>query len=70
LFIVENESLAIYWKEDVASFNVADTTQRETAWMGREPGIVQPILEWSTEGPFQQVNSQQPTLAVTPDRMR
>ena len=70
LFIVQNENLAIYWKEDVVSFNVMDTAQRETAYMGREPGIVQPILEWSTEGPFQQVNSQEPPLAVAPDRMR
>jgi lipopolysaccharide transport system ATP-binding protein len=53
LFIVENENLAVYWKEDVVSFNVMDAAQRQTAYMGREPGIVQPILEWSTEGPFQ-----------------
>jgi homopolymeric O-antigen transport system ATP-binding protein len=70
LFIVENENSVIYWKEDVVSFNVMDTAQRETAYMGREPGIVQPILEWSTEGPLQQVNSQEPPLAVAPDRMR
>ena len=54
LFIVQNENTPIYEKEDVASFNVKDTAQRETAYMGREPGIVQPILEWYTEGPFQQ----------------
>jgi hypothetical protein len=54
LFIVQNENTPIYQKEDIASFNVKDTAQRETAYMGREPGIVQPILEWHTEGPFQQ----------------
>jgi lipopolysaccharide transport system ATP-binding protein len=54
LIIVQNENLAIYEKQDLASFNVEDTAQRDTAYMGREPGIVQPILEWSTEGPFQQ----------------
>ena len=53
LFIVQNENMAIYWKEDVVSFNVMDAGQRETAYMGREPGIVQPVLEWSTEGPLQ-----------------
>jgi lipopolysaccharide transport system ATP-binding protein len=53
LFIVENENFPIYWKEDVVSFTVMDAAQRETAYLGREPGIVQPILEWSTEGPFQ-----------------
>jgi lipopolysaccharide transport system ATP-binding protein len=69
LFIVQNENSAIYWKEDVASFSVAETTQRETAWMGREPGIVQPILEWSTEGPLQQTNHQEIPLVVSPARM-
>lgn len=66
LFIVQNENAAIYWKEDVASFHVAETSQRETAWMGREPGIVQPILEWSTEGPLQQTNHQERPLVVAP----
>jgi lipopolysaccharide transport system ATP-binding protein len=70
LFIVENENLAVYWKEDIASFNVMDTAQRETAYMGREPGIVQPILEWSTEGPLGQANGQEPSVAVAPDYMR
>jgi len=37
---------------------------------GREPGIVQPILEWSTEGPLQPMNYEEPPLAVAPDRMR
>lgn len=70
LFIVENENFPIYWKEDIASFNIMDTAQRETAYMGREPGIVQPILEWSTEGPLQQAKSEAPLFAVAPDRMR
>ena len=53
LLIVENESSVIYGKEDIASFDVKDTTRRETAYMGREPGAVQPTLEWRVEGPFQ-----------------
>lgn len=70
LFIVQNESSVIYEKQDLASFSVADIAQRETAWMGREPGIVQPILEWSTEGPFQQTNQQELPRAVAPDWIR
>jgi lipopolysaccharide transport system ATP-binding protein len=54
LFIVRNENSIIYGKEDIASFDVKDMAKREIAHMGREPGIVQPILEWCTEGPFQQ----------------
>jgi lipopolysaccharide transport system ATP-binding protein len=51
LFIVRNENTVIYAKEDIASFDVKDVAQRETAHMGREPGTVQPILEWHVEGP-------------------
>jgi len=65
LFIVQNENLPIYEKEDVVSFNVIDTAERETAYMGREPGIVQPILEWSTEGPLDQMNRQEPAPALS-----
>ena len=70
LILVQNESSPIDWKDDVVSFNVMDTAQRETAYMEREPGIIQPILEWSTEGPLQQLDSQEPPLAVAPDRTR
>ncbi len=70
LIIVENENSAIYWKEDIVSFNVIDTAERETAYMGREPGIVQPILEWSVEGPFQQAKSDAPLVTATRDRSR
>jgi lipopolysaccharide transport system ATP-binding protein len=68
LFIVENENLAVYWKEDVVSFNVMDTAQRQTAYMGREPGVVQPILEWSTEGPLQNVREEEPTYRLGRER--
>jgi lipopolysaccharide transport system ATP-binding protein len=52
LFVVENESSPIYQKDSIVSFNIADTAQRTTAYMGREPGVVQPLLEWITEGPL------------------
>jgi lipopolysaccharide transport system ATP-binding protein len=54
LFIVRNENSVIYSKEDMASFDVKDMAQRDTAYLGREPGIVQPSLEWRIEGPLRQ----------------
>jgi lipopolysaccharide transport system ATP-binding protein len=53
LLIVENENFPIYEHSEIASFAVMDAAQRVTAYMGREPGIVQPLLGWSIEGPFE-----------------
>jgi lipopolysaccharide transport system ATP-binding protein len=50
LLIVRNGNSVIYGKEDIASFEVNDIAQRKTSYMEREPGTVQPILEWRTEG--------------------
>ena len=49
LFIVQNENQAIYQKESLASFSVVDGTGRDSAYMGHEPGVVQPLLPWVTE---------------------
>jgi lipopolysaccharide transport system ATP-binding protein len=48
LLIVENENRVTYENDTAASFTVDDTTERETAWTGREPGAVQPLLPWKT----------------------
>jgi lipopolysaccharide transport system ATP-binding protein len=49
LLVVENNSSVAYEHERIASFSVADTTEREEGWLGREPGVVQPRLVWSLE---------------------
>ena len=48
LLIVQNENQVIYQKDGLASFSVADASGRDGAWMGREPGVVQPSLAWET----------------------
>ena len=50
LLIVKNENLVTYENDNIASFNVEDTAERRHACMGREPGVVQPTLQWTTEG--------------------
>jgi lipopolysaccharide transport system ATP-binding protein len=47
--VVQDENRVTYVNENVASFIVHDTAERDSAWMGREPGAVQPILTWQTE---------------------
>jgi len=49
LLVVENENKATYEKESIAAFEVQDTAERTTAWVGREPGVVQVTLPWHTE---------------------
>jgi hypothetical protein len=48
LLIVLNENLVIYENDSLASFALVDTTRRESACTGREPGVVQPPLLWET----------------------
>ena len=49
LLIVENENQVTFEREAIASFSLADVTQRDYANMGREPGVVQPIIPWKKE---------------------
>jgi lipopolysaccharide transport system ATP-binding protein len=46
LLIVQSENRVTYEREAIASFSVVDTAERRQACMGREPGIVQPIMHW------------------------
>jgi hypothetical protein len=49
LLIVENGNQVIYMNDTPVSFTLADTAGRDQAYMGREPGVVQPSLPWHTE---------------------
>lgn len=49
LLIVENGARATYTNNGIASFSVVDVSARGGAYMGKEPGVVQPVLQWRTE---------------------
>ncbi len=49
LLIVENGARATYTNNGIASFSVVDLSPRIGAYMGKEPGVVQPVLPWRTE---------------------
>lgn len=57
LLIVENENQVTYENDGIASFNVVDAAERSGAYMGREPGVVQPPLKWSKHILLEQVIS-------------
>jgi lipopolysaccharide transport system ATP-binding protein len=49
LLIVQDGSKIIFSFEDAASFNVLELSERGLGWMGKEPGVVRPQLQWETE---------------------
>ena len=49
VLVVKDRSSVIYQKEDALSFDVADLTDRQGGWFGKEAGVVQPLLKWTTE---------------------
>jgi lipopolysaccharide transport system ATP-binding protein len=50
LLIVESGSTVVYTHARIASFTVEDVAEREPGfWQGREPGVVQPRLIWTSE---------------------
>jgi len=49
VLVVKDGRSVIYRHEDAVSFEVVDTLTRQGAWYGKEPGVVQPLLGWTTE---------------------
>jgi len=49
LLVVRNTDTVIYRHEDVVSFDVLDSGKRKGAWFGKEPGVVRPMMKWTTE---------------------
>jgi lipopolysaccharide transport system ATP-binding protein len=48
LLIVEDGSTVVYEHKQIASFTVEDVAERKAGWFGREPGVVQPRLIWTS----------------------
>jgi lipopolysaccharide transport system ATP-binding protein len=49
VLVVRNLSNVIYIREDALVFDVVDDRYRFGGWFGKEPGVVQPYLDWKTE---------------------
>ncbi len=49
ILIVKNKSSIIFSYESRVPINIIDVRQREGTWYGKEPGVVQPVLTWTTE---------------------
>lgn len=49
LLVIRNGVTLIYQHDDALSFEVIDMGKRHGAWYGKEPGVVCPVLRWTTE---------------------
>jgi lipopolysaccharide transport system ATP-binding protein len=48
VYVVKDESLVIYEHRSAVSFDIVDLRERKGSWFGREPGVVNPSLRWTT----------------------
>ena len=49
VLVGQDQNTIIYRHEGALSFEIVDLGKRLGAWYGKEPGVVQPLLEWRTE---------------------
>jgi len=49
ILVIKDKTSMIYRHESEVTFEIVDLAERELSWYGREPGVVQPVLEWTTE---------------------
>jgi lipopolysaccharide transport system ATP-binding protein len=49
VLVIKDASYAIYSHESQVSCDILDVREREGAWYGKEPGVVQPVLQWETK---------------------
>lgn len=49
VLVVKNANSVIYSHESRVSCNILDVRERQGAWYGKDPGVVQPALKWTME---------------------
>jgi lipopolysaccharide transport system ATP-binding protein len=49
LYVVKDQSIVLYRHDDILTFIVNDTVERQTGWYGKWIGAVRPALTWKTE---------------------
>ena len=48
-FVIENSNAALFVEKDIMAFNVQEGERAIGAWMGKEPGFIKPVFDWSIE---------------------
>lgn len=48
-YVIENAKKTLFVEKDIMVFNIQEGQRPIGAWMGKEPGFIKPIFDWSTE---------------------
>jgi lipopolysaccharide transport system ATP-binding protein len=49
VYVVKDKSSVICTHRSTVSFDIIDLQERGGSWFGREPGVVAPVLKWTTD---------------------
>jgi lipopolysaccharide transport system ATP-binding protein len=48
-YVIENSKTTLFVEKDIMAFNIQEGERAIGAWMGKEPGFIKPIFDWSIE---------------------
>lgn len=46
-YVIENEKKTIFVEKDIMTFNIQEGERPIGSWMGKEPGFIKPVFDWS-----------------------
>lgn len=46
-YVIENAKLTLFVEKDIMAFNIQEGQRSIGSWMGKEPGFIKPIFDWS-----------------------
>lgn len=49
LYVIENAKSTLFVEKDIMVFNIQEGQREMGSWMGKEPGFIKPIFDWSIE---------------------
>ena len=48
-YVIENSKSTLFVEKDIMAFNIQEGERLIGSWMGKEPGFIKPIFDWSIE---------------------
>lgn len=47
LYVIENSKTTLFVEKDILAFNIQEGERAIGLWMGKEPGFIKPVFDWS-----------------------
>jgi lipopolysaccharide transport system ATP-binding protein len=48
-YLIKDSSESVFVEKDIISFNIQEGRRELGSWMGKEPGIIKPVFEWTNQ---------------------